>query len=61
MVKGNFSFALKYANITSVFKKGYRGSNDNYRPVSILPIVSKLFEKLLCKRNTLLMEQVLSK
>ena len=35
--------------ITPVFKKGYKGSNDNYRPVSILPVISKIFEKLLCK------------
>ena len=47
--KGTFPSILKHANITPVFKKGYKGSNDNYRPVSILPVISKIFEKLLCK------------
>ena len=47
--KVTFPSILKHANITPVFKKGYKGSNDNYRPVSILPVISKIFEKLLCK------------
>ena len=47
--KSTFPSILKNANITPVFKKGYRGSKENYRPVSILPVISKIFEKLLCK------------
>ena len=47
--KGVFPSILK-ANITPVFKNGFRGSKDNYRPVSILPIISKIFEKLLSKQ-----------
>ena len=43
----NFPFVKKHENITLVFKEGYKGSKDNYRPVSILPIMSKIFEKLL--------------
>ena len=35
-------FHLKNTNITTVFKKGFRGSKDNYRSVSILPIISKI-------------------
>ena len=34
--KGVFPSTLKNANITPVFKKDFRGSKDNYRPVSIL-------------------------
>ena len=41
--KYTFPSILKNANITPVFKKGYRGSKENYRPVSILPGISKLF------------------
>ena len=41
--KGVFPSFLKNANITLVFKKDFRGSKDNYRPVSILPIISKIF------------------
>ena len=48
--KDVFPSILKNTNITSVFKKGFRGSKDNYRPVSIIPIISKIFEKLLSKQ-----------
>ena len=59
--QGNFLFNLKHANITPVYKKGYRGSKDNYSPVNVLPIVSKIFENYLCMQITLFMEQFLSK
>ena len=45
-----FPSILKNANITPVFKKSFRGSKDNYRPVNILPIISKISEKLLSKK-----------
>ena len=48
--KYTFLSILKNANITPVFQKGYKGCKENYRPVSILPVISKLFEKLLCKQ-----------
>ena len=41
--KSNFWFILKNATITPVFKKGDRNSKDNYRPVGILPNISKIF------------------
>ena len=44
---GKFPNCLKLANITPVFKKGARTSKNNYRPVSILPVFSKIFERLL--------------
>ena len=59
--KSTFPSVLKHANITPVFKKGYRGSKENYRPVSILPVISKIFEKLLCNQTTPFMDQFLSK
>ena len=34
---------------------------DDYRPVSILPIISKKFEKLLCKQITMFKDPLLSK
>ena len=46
VAKGTFPSVLKHGNITPVFKKGYRGSKENYRPVSILPVISKIFEKI---------------
>ena len=59
--KSTFPSVLKHANITPVFKKGYRGSKENYRPVSILPVISKIFEKLLCNQITPFMDQFLPK
>ena len=59
--KGVFPSILKNANITPVFKEGFRGSKDNHRPVSILSIISKIFEKLLLKQIIIYMEKFLSK
>ena len=40
---------LKNTNIKAVFKKGDRNNERNYRPVGILPNVSKTYEKCLYK------------
>ena len=52
---------MKLANITAVFKKGALTTKHNYRPVSILPILSKLFERLISKQLSDFFECVLSK
>ena len=49
---------LKNANVTPVFKKGFRWSKDNYRPFSILPIISKIFEELLSKQIIAYMDKI---
>ena len=59
--KGVFPSILKNANITPIFKKDFRGSKDNYRPVSVLPIISKIFEKLLSKQIIIYIDKFLSK
>ena len=41
---------LKQANVTSIFKKDDPLDKENYRPVSILPLLSKVFEKLIYKQ-----------
>ena len=38
---------LKYARVSSIFKKKDPYDVQNWRPVSILPITSKLFERTL--------------
>ena len=43
----SFPNNLKMADISPVHKKGDRSDKTNYRPVSILPAISKIFEKLL--------------
>ena len=58
---GKFPAILKNGDITVVFKKGFKGSKENYRPVSILPIISKIFEKIISKQITNFMDPLLSK
>ena len=52
---------MKLANVTPVSKKGTRTSKNNYRSVSILPILSKLFERLISKQLSGFFESILSK
>ena len=44
---GIFPNIWKEFNIIPVHKKGDKQIIDNYRPVSLLPICGKIFEKLL--------------
>ena len=46
---GNFPCTMKLANVTPVYKKGNRSEKGNYRPVSILPNISKVFERCIYK------------
>ena len=48
--KGDFPESLKCATITPVFKEGDPSSVKNYRPISILPTVSKVFEKIIAEQ-----------
>ena len=45
-----FPAALKLAHITPAFKKGSKNSKENYRPISILPNISKSSEKCTYKQ-----------
>lgn len=42
-----FPVKLQVAKVVVLFKKGNRNELGNYRPVSILPIFSKVFEKII--------------
>ena len=44
---GKYPDNFKKADITPYFKKGDRLSKVNYRPISILPTFSKIYEKIL--------------
>ena len=59
--KSKFPDCLKLANVIPVFKKGARTSKNNYRRVNILPILSKLFERLIRKQLSEFFEIILSK
>ena len=56
-----FSGNLKLVDVTPVFKKDDANLTKNYRLVSILPIVSKIFERLLQKQTISYIDQYLSK
>ena len=43
----NFPDSLKTVNVTPVFKKEDPLDKSNYRPVSILPLLSKIYEKVI--------------
>ena len=45
-----FHVTFKFANVIPVFKEGTRNVKDNSRLISILPIISKIFEKLICRQ-----------
>ena len=45
--KGVFPDSLKIAKITPVHKKDELTDKENYEPVSVLPLLSKVFERLL--------------
>ena len=44
---GQFPSEWKKANVAPVFKKGGKQFVKNYRPISLLPITGKIFERLL--------------
>ena len=50
--KCTFPDLLKYAEIAALFKKLDKLCKENYRPVSILTALSKVFEKMYCRQWT---------
>ena len=58
---GEFPSGMKLANVTLVHKKGSRYDKGNYRPVSILSNLSKVFERCLHKQISDFFDTILSK
>ena len=56
----NFSNCLTLADITPLHKKGRKDNKENYRPVSILPTLSKIFEKILFEQISVFFAKFLS-
>ena len=54
--KSIFPDLLKQAVVIPIFKKGDSKDLNNYRPISLLPILSKVYEKVLSKQMSLYFE-----
>ena len=48
--EGTFPECFKTAKIIQILKSGDSNSTVNYRPISMLTLFSKIFEKLMCAR-----------
>ena len=44
---GKFPDSWKAGRVAPIYKDGSSSENSNYRPISVLPVVSRLFEKLM--------------
>ena len=47
LVSSTYPDMWKLANVTPIFKKGDKQLIKNYRPISLLPICGKMFEKII--------------
>ena len=56
-----FPEILKHADITPLYKKGKKDIKGNYRPVSILPNLSKIFQKCMFEQISQFFENIFSK
>ena len=53
---GSFPIQWKAATVTAVYKKGNRTDINNYRPISILPLVAKIFERAVNRQLRIFLE-----
>ena len=56
----NFLNCLKLANITSLHQKERKDNKENYRPVGILPTLSKILQRILFEQMSVYFHQFLS-
>ena len=49
---GVYPEKLKWADVKPAHKKGSHTDKENYRPISILPNISKIYERCLFKQLT---------
>ena len=61
LTNGKFPITLKNANVTSVHKKDDPTDKTNFRPVSVLPLLSKVFERVIYNQLGKYMETFLNK
>ena len=56
-----FADFFKSADISAAFKQISRNKKQNYRPISILPLISKILEKIICRQLSNHFDNILSK
>ena len=56
-----FSEILKHADITPLYKKGKKDIKRNHRPVSIIPNLSRIFEKCMFEQMSQFFVNIFSK
>ena len=54
-----FPDELKLTEVTATFKKDDPTKSKNYKPASVLPTVSKLFEKIMQRQTSIFVEKYL--
>ena len=59
--QSQFALIFKLVNISLAFKKGDRNFKENYRPVSILSNISKIFEQCMFRQISRFMDSYLTK
>lgn len=57
MMLGQFPDDLKVARIIALHKGGLKSQMDNYRPISLLSVISKVLEKIVNKRLVAFLEK----
>ena len=55
-----FPDSLKFADITPVDKKDEKTNKESYRPVSVLPLISKVFERIIYYQLSKYLEKYLN-
>ena len=60
MRSGIFPNELKIARVIPLYKSGDKSDITNYRPISLLPVLSKIFEKLIHSRLTKFLTIIMS-
>ena len=56
-----FPSCLKKADVTPIHKKGKKDKKENYRPVIILPVLSKIFERIMFIQMSAFFEGIFNK
>lgn len=50
LISGRFPDSLKIAKVSPIYKSGHKSDPENYRPISVLSTLSKIFEKVIYNR-----------